>query len=413
MYHPNVIGRQLHKLRSKGYKIQAHPVEKCVEMTEKIVAARGEDGKLKRVLTREERDFIFNEHVMTQIDFRYWAERYPVIELDGIEGGGVGRMKFWESQQILLDVIAKLQWEQWEQADKGYPVDGILIADHKARQVGHTEVCRLLMIHRMTRLKNQRCAGISVDEEKVGELYRRDKMVFKSLPFFLTPGMRFDVKNEHLEFSTDSFTLYYQSNKQTSLGQGKQFDGAHLTELSEYLYPLRIELDFFPTLPQNQNTLCVLESRANGRGGPGKWWFDFSESVRRGRKQRWRYCFIPWYAEPKKYRRMPPENWSPSEISELHAKLVYDTSPEFVGKNVTLARENLYWWESTRQEYVDAGNLHIFLTNYCATPEESFQHSGRSVFPADYLHEMRTKCGPLNPRAFAGKYAVPYGFEAA
>ena len=399
MYSQRVIARSIERFAEKGIQLTRHDVGRCDEMTEALKTAFDDGGKPIRSLNSEEKQFIINESLLTQIDYHYWKARYAIIELDGVEGGGIGHPKPWKSQEILLDIIAKLQEQQTEAFERGEPVDGILIADHKARQVGHTEEARMLMCHRNTRFENQRCAAISVDEEKVGELYRRDKGLYDNLPVWLKPGLKFDVKNGHLEWSTGSRVEYFQSNKQSSLGQGKQFDFGHATELSEYIYPDRMDIDFFPTLPQNPNTLCILESRANGRGN---WWHHFSEKVRKGRKERWTYCFVPWYAEPKKYRRQPPAMWQPSEVALLHAKRVYETSPEFLGKTAVLSPEQLYWWESTRKEYAEDGKLNLFLTNYCETPESSFQHTNVAAFSPENLEWMRLT-------ADAG--GVPFEFE--
>ncbi|KKM65641.1 hypothetical protein LCGC14_1489170, partial [marine sediment metagenome] len=81
--------------------------------------------------------------------------------------------------------------------------------------------------------------------------------------------------------------------------------------------------------------------------------------------------------------------WKPSEIAMLHAKKVYETSPEWIGRAVMLSPEQLYWWESERGDAVKRGVLNIFLTNYCATPEESFQHTGQSAFAPEILEKLR------------------------
>src|SRR5689334_972089 len=387
MYSERVCEKAVDRISSRGVPLKRHEVDYCVGLTEQLKSAIDTEGKLCRNLSPEEKDFIRNETLMTQCDFRYFSERYGIIELDGAYGGGLGRMKLARSQELLLDKIAKLQEEQTEQYERGEPVDGILICDHKARQVFHTQLARMLMLHRCTRFSNQRCAAISVDEEKVGELYRRDKIIFDNLPWFLRPDMVFDKKNEHLQWVTGARVEYFQNNKKSSLGQGKQFDFGHATELSEYENPNAMDIDFFPTLPQSPNTLCILESRANGRGN---WWHHFSEKCRQGRKSRWTYVFIPWYSESRKYRRTPPPMWQPSEVALLHAKMVYDTSPEFMqGHAVVLSQEQLYWWESTRREYADDGKLNFFLTNYCAIPDESFQHSNMSAFSTEVIERMR------------------------
>jgi hypothetical protein len=73
----------------------------------------------------------------------------------------------------------------------------------------------------------------------------------------------------------------------------------------------------------------------------------------------------------------------------MHAKKVYETSREFVGKEILLSKETLYWYETTRAEYQDSGKLNLFLTNYAATPEESFQHTNLSAFSTEVLERLR------------------------
>jgi len=397
MYSRRLFERQLEDFARKGLKFAPQDEATTEKFTTNLSKAVDPQGHLTRQLTFAEKTFILNENVLTAASFEYWL-KYCTIELDGTYGGGLARLKITESQRILLDKIAKLEEEQTEAVAAGMSVGGILIADHKARQVFHTALARALMLHRATRLESQRCAAISVDEEKKFEVYRRDKIIYDNLPWWIRPALKFDVKNEHVEFSTGAHVRYFAANKASSLGQGQQYDFGHATELSEYDFPQRMELDFFPTLPLSPKTLCVLESRANGRGN---WWHEFSEKVRLGRKQRWTYCFVPWYSDIRKYSLSPPATWEPDETTTLHAKMVYETSPGFMGRNITLTKSQMYWWEITRREYAESGSLALFLSNFCATPEESFQHTGQSAFPPEILEKMRLT-------ALGG---VPYEFE--
>jgi len=157
-----------------------------------------------------------------------------------------------------------------------------------------------------------------------------------------------------------------------------------------------IEIDFAPTLPDAVTTLCILESTAQRRGD---WWHDFTERVRRGKEIGWNYCFTPWYIEPKKYRARVPSGWIPSQHTEEHAETVERTSPEFCrGNTHRLRKEQLYWYETKRASAMEANSLNIFLTNYCATPEESFQFVTESAFPFEVIDRYRQ-------RSFKG---VPY-----
>ncbi|KKK58257.1 hypothetical protein LCGC14_3046240, partial [marine sediment metagenome] len=227
----------------------------------------------------------------------------------------------------------------------------------------------------------------SVDEDKVMELYTRDKTILDNLPWWLKPEIKYDEKGAHIHFGKLASRVLYQVGSQKSgVGQGRQFDVIHLTECASWPNPMTIENDLYPTIPRAASTLCILESTAQGRVN---WWHDFTERIRIKGSYRWRYLFIPWYAEEKKYRFTPPSGWKPSDIAMLHAKKVHETSPEWIGKAVMLSPEQLYWWESERGDAVKRGVLNIFLTNYCATPEESFQHTGSSAFSPEILEKLR------------------------
>ncbi len=392
MYSPRIIQKNVEKVESRtNTKLVRYPYAKVEEWQQRL-------GPAPRTLSKDETAFVVNEQLMCSLDFTYWAERYHTIDIDGVLGGGIGKMRIGPSQDLLLKIIAKAEEEEKDKVERGETADGIMIADHKARQVWHTALCRALTVHRAMQVPNSRCVAGSVDDEKIQELYERDLKSYENLPWYLKPGIKFNEKNEHMAWTTGSKVTYMISSKKSSFGQGVQNDVGHMTELSEFENPWKLEIDLFPTFPQSPNTLVVLESRANGRTG---WWREFTESVRKQRKPRWRYCFIPWYAEPRKYRRTHPVGWEPDEVAILHAKKVYETSPEFVGKAVFLSKEQLYWWWTTREEYREAGTLNFFLTNYCATPEESFQHSGESAFDSELLDDLRLRSLRGRPYEFS------------
>ncbi len=399
MYSPKVIERNAAKIEKKtGLKLVRHEHAYVTEFSEHLQSLwNPAKSETIRPLTKEEQSFITNEQVLGQIDFKYWAERHHTIRLDAVVGAGIGKMILGDSQLLLLDKIAAIQEEQDKRHRKGENVDGILIADHKARQVWHTALARALTMHRATLWPHASCLAGSVDDQKINILYDCDMRCYDNLPWFMKTGIVFNEKSAHVQFSVKSKITYLMDSKKSSFGQGDQYNIAHCTEISEFGYPTRLEADMFPALPQSPDTLCILESRANGRKN---WWHHFTEDVRAGRKHRWNYCFIPWYAEPRKYRRTPPEDWKPSEPAVLHAKKVYETSPEFIGKALYLPKEQLFWWETTREEYRSAGTLNLFLESYCATPEESFQHSGQSAFDPELMDELRLRAGSGMPFEF-------------
>lgn len=401
MYSSIVTAKHIEALESKlQLKLHYYTPAQSHDLAQYLTRLKAE-GKLydpSGHFTRKEyAAFVRNERILFQQDFHY-ALRYMYIIKDGVEGGGIGVFNLWESQTILLDLIAKLEEKNIDYYERGYPCDGILICDNKGgRQLGHTMIARAITIHRMIGWPYTRCMAGSVDDDKVLELYDRDKLILDNLPFYLQPqgwgqpGSGYDKKGEHIQLETLGSKILYQVSKQQSgIGTGRQFDMNHNTEVSSWPYPARLEIDFFPTLPQHPYTFSLQETTPMGRGN---WWHDWSEKVRHKKIPRWEYLYIPFYAEPKKYRRHPPDGWVPNEQTMQTAWKVNQTSHEFVGKTVTLDREQMYWWETTYAEYLLNDSLNLFLSNYSITPEQSFQSTTRSAIRPDVLDWMRTTAG--------------------
>ena len=397
MYSPNVVDRSQHSLEKKlGLKLHRYSPADSLTVSDSLQKLI-KKGKLTRGLTPAERQFVQNEILLCTIDFRY-AMRYYNIELDGAVGIGVGPAELWESQTLTMDLIGKIEEENYELRDAGDPCTGVCICQHKSRQLGCTALARLMSGHRRDFWKHTRAMAASLDDSKVHEqLYKRDKLGYDNLPWFLKSPIKFDVKDGHFELQNGSYTMYQKSSQETGLGQGSQFDVSHITEVASWPNPRVIELDFIPAIPQSPYVFCILESTAQGRGD---WWHDFTEKVRKGKVWRWHYVFWPWYVNKSKYRAKAPDEWRPAKFTLNHAKMVAATSHKFVGHSVELTRSQLYWYEMNYMNAREKGELHLFLLNYAATPEESFQHSGISAFDTEFLNELRTETATRPVRSY-------------
>ncbi len=386
MYHPSVITKSIARVeQAEGIRLISNPIGRVDDICHALAPAWNPDKAVfTRRLLQAEQEFIRNELLMSMCDFAYWANRYCSIKLSG---GGLGRLSLWESQRIVLSHIARIEAEVQTAYAAGDPVDGIRIIQHKSRQLGATALARALTMHRAIFSRHFNAMAASIDDDKVFELYSRDKAIYDNLPWWMKPSIEFDEKAEHISFGKiDTMILYQQSRQKSGLGQGRQFVVSHLTECAFWDYPQMIALDYAPTMPQSPNTLAILESTANGRGN---WWHEYTEETRIGDHPEWHYVFVPWYAERTKYRRKPPEGWTPSQHSQLHARKVHETSHEWVGRTVDLPTDQLYWYETARASAQKAGELNLFLTNYCSTPDESFQHTTSSAFSSELLDKLR------------------------
>lgn len=395
MYSPLIVDQKIFALKKRGIEVERRSIDEVCTITQRL-QDKFEKSKGEAPLTERESAFIKNEQRLCRLDFRYWALRYGYIELDTSvsKSGGVGIIpEFWPSQERALSLIAKREEESYKELQTHGFTDGIMAVWHKTRQQFATATMRLITGHRMTLHKGTRAIAASLDDTKIGEIYKRDHIWLDNLPWFLKPALQFDVKNGGMTFEALKSTIsYQQANQEAGVGTGQQFDIAHMTEVALWPDPWRLQFDFLPAIPKSVTTFVAYESTANGRG-QYNFWHQFTESIRKREEgfERWVYVFTPHYCNSNKNRLIAPEGWEPDEASKEHAELIERTSPEFMGgETFRIGKNQLFWWETERRQAHKLGTLNIFLTNYPATPEQSFQYSAHAALPLEVVEWMRT-----------------------
>ncbi len=395
MYSPLIVDQKIRALKKRGISIERRSVDEVVTVSGKL-QKKFEESKGEASLTQRESEFIRNEQRLCRLDFRYWALRYGYIELDTSVStiGGIGLIpEFWPSQERALAQIAKREEESYREFEEHGFTDGIMAVWHKTRQQFATATMRLITGHRMTLIKGTRAIAASLDDTKIGEIYKRDHIWLDNLPWFLKPNLQFDVKNGGMTFEGLKSTItYQQANQEAGVGTGQQFDISHMTEIALWPDPWRLQFDFLPSVPKSIGTFLGWESTANGRG-QYNFWHQFTESIRKREEgfERWIYIFTPHYINANKNRLIAPAGWEPEDFVKEHAELIERTSPEFCGgETVHPTRDQLYWWATEYKQAKKLGTLNIFLTNYPATPEQSFQHSALAALPLETVEWMRS-----------------------
>lgn len=410
MYSPLVCDRRLHKARKDGLVWRRLPRDRSIEISSKLERLRSDDegrlladGQLRRPMMQDEEEFVESERLVCKADFEYWFTRYCMMELDpGVTEsgvGGIGPSVLLESQRRYILMCGRREEECYEELKRYKLTRGILAYFHKVRQVAATATARAMTLHRMIFWPGTRCLSSTLDDQRKDEIYKRDKVIIDGLPFWMRPRLATDVKDTELSFEppTKSRISYQAENQVQGIGVGSQNDIAHLTEVALWKYPSQIEFSFTPSLPKALTTLCIQESTSNGRGD---YWHEVTEAARHKRRgyEVYTYVFIPWWYNKLKYRDNPPSNWKIEDHTVKHAELVERTSPEFNdGKTVRLSIEQLYWWETERFRHTRNGQLSEFLTNYAATPEQSFQSRLNGALPPELIEELEFECRPGRP----------------
>lgn len=403
MYSPLIVSKRLYAAKKAGLAHQRLPRDKSIEIAAKLERLRFDsnnrplpEGQLLRPLNLAEQAHIESERLLCKVDFEYFFTRYYALETDpGVsDQPPIAPPVLLESQRRYLTLIGRREEVCHEEQAKYKFTEGILAYFHKVRQVAATATARGLTLHRMLLWPGTRALAATLDEDRKGELFKRDHLALDNLPFWLKPRIYPDVKDTELGFEPPtSSRISYQAENQTSgIGVGSQNDVSHLTEVSLWKYPGRIRFSFVPSMPKAITTLHIQESTPDGKGD---YWHEVTESARHKRKgyESWIYAFIPWYLNKSKYRANVPDDWRPDDLTIRHADMIERTSPEFMdGITYRPTREQLYWWEGTRAAHARNGELGTFLTNFAATPEQSFQSPSQGALPVELIEVMETEC---------------------
>jgi len=170
-----------------------------------------------------------------------------------------------------------------------------------------------------------------------------------------------------------------------------QYDWCHLSELSTWEDTGQIDASLMPTMHRQPRLLAIFESTAKGRNN---YWHNEWLTAMAG-KSRFTPLFVPWYADKSQYRMRPPLDWTPSKTTTEHALHCERTGERWIKGKVELSRDQLYWYEFTRENYESKDMLSDFFEEYAADPESAFQFSGRSIFSTKVLERIQLGMRPV------------------
>lgn len=342
-----------------------------------------------RAFTADEQEFLRATRLRTTFDFEYFAERFVWIDE---EAHGLRRLyPLWESQTFALDALGRLEWDRYQ---SNHP-DGLLVNILKARQLGISTLFEALSAHRLlTRTYTRALTGADV-EEQAGYLFRMIGRLFDELPWFLKPDRLTFVKNREMSFSNHSYlkvawgqstrgalqAISGQEGSKGAIGRGQTYSVVHISELATWANPEQLDTALFPTIPISPYSLVGLESTAEFAGD---WWHQQWLVTGEG-EGRFANIFIPWGVEPGKYSLPAPVDWTPTTQTLEHAKKAEASLLLWLGRTISLTRDQLYWYERSRRVAEKKGQLHKFLKEYPADDKECFQYAGRSVFTFEQL----------------------------
>lgn len=361
-----------------------------------------EEGHWLRPLNQDEIRWIRNERALCSCDHIYALTRYAHI-------------KDWKNeiilfspnkaQKIAISIIADMEALERE----------IMLQILKARQLGMSTLTELLIGLRVQFMSGINAVIASNDPDKSLKMSGMVELMWKMMPHWLMPTQTKYKSGVLIEYGNQDSGVSIQHGAQfTGIARGTTVTSVHLSELAEFLDPEElVDASLLRAMHPSPRIFGVFESTASGLDN---WWhrtWELSKSGYTTGMSRLCPLFLPWYvgddiypSESAKKTRPIPANWIPSTMCDNHAERARsyvrsnDLLRKHLGSNWIMSRDQMWFWEYSREEAKAKNETALFYQEMPATDHEAFQSRNISAFDNDLIAEYREGCTKV-PEVYA------------
>lgn len=284
-------------------------------------------------------------------------------------------LKFKPAQVHLYEAIKR-------EVEAGRPPRMLVL---KGRQEGISTATEALMFHDSATRKMVNTLIVAHRNDATEALFNMNKLFLDELPNMLRP-MRKNSNAKELVFENPTKDPQEKQKKPGlrsrircipagGKGQGRSltFSNVHCSEFA--FWPgdkMQTLLGIMQTVPDDINTLVVIESTANG--------YEEFEALWRGAENGengWIPVFLPWYLEPEYRKDVDPGTEWTEEERKLQAEYGLD--------------EEQLAWRRWCIRVNCGGDAALFRQEYPNTPDEAFLLSGEAFFDNEVIMARRKR----------------------
>jgi len=259
------------------------------------------------------------------------------------------------AQKKILQVYEKLQ---------GEPVRLIIL---KARQEGVSTLVEGLIFQRNSFDLNRKAVIIGHEQEASNNLFAMFKRFYEYLHDPIKPILEHSNEKKLSYKKLKSEIKVYSAESGEKVGRSSTNQDIHCTEVAFWRNAKESMLALLQTVPDEPNTMVVIESTANGIGG---WFYDTWKGAISGEND-YTPIFLAWFDLPEYSKKL--EN---GEILAVNTLTDYERE---IKRKYNLTLEQLNWRRYTIKNKCN-GDEELFKQEYPSTPEEAFLTTGRPVF---------------------------------
>lgn len=270
----------------------------------------------------------------------------------------------------LTRLQAKISAEIERQRAANKPVRVIVL---KYRQ-GHSSAGVASHCFRETAFVGGRTAVVYAHDDKsskeIRSYYAQYQASYKAFRGVIAqPAVAVDNDDE-MAWANDSRVIFRTAGN-TKSGRSFRANWLHLSEFAFYPDAEELLTGLMQTMPATPGTCAVIESTANGRGGP---FYSRCQKAMRGTVD-WAFVFGAWW-EHEEYAMAPPNR------AAFQARLT--RGERELMQRFSLTLDQMYW-RSWKIENDLNGSEEKFRQEFPCTPDEAFITSGRPVFSSAWI----------------------------
>ncbi len=273
----------------------------------------------------------------------------------------------------------------------------------KARQMGMSTLFEGLIFQDTATKENKNSLIIAHEEKASQNLFKMSKLFYESLPEEIRPMKKYS-NGKVLSFEnpeTDENKKAHNPGLRSAIsiatagagevGRSDTIHNLHVSELAFFPDAKTTMLGLMQSVPDEENTMVVLESTANG---VGDFFHEMWQKAVKGENE-FTPIFLPWFIDKGYSRKFFTDSEREQFISEIHSttkdssgNMVHTYEYELMHK-FNLTYEQLNWRKHTIANKCQ-GDEYLFMQEYPSTAEEAFISSGRPKFSVATLKKYQT-----------------------
>ena len=273
----------------------------------------------------------------------------------------------------------------------------------KARQMGISTFVEGLIFHDTSTRENKNALIVAHEESASMNLFQMSKHYYENIPELIRPMKKYS-NGKVLAFEnpeTDETKKAENPGLRSKIsiatagagevGRSATIHSLHVSELAFFPDAKKTMLGLMQSVPEEPNTLVVLESTANG---VGDFFHEMWQKAEKGENE-FTPIFLPWFVDEtytRKFRTQAEKQQFLDEINavtkDANGNSVHTYEYDLMHKH-GLTLEQLNWRRHAIANKCQ-GDEYLFMQEYPSTPEEAFISSGRPKFNISALKKYQT-----------------------